>query len=114
MSSTKQIGDSGEDLAVDYLTGQGYLVVERNFRTKFGEIDIIALDKDTLCFVEVKKKTGDGFGAPAEMITPRKIFKIKLTAEYYIQEKDLGNVLWRIDAVLIDGNRMELLKNVTS
>ena len=113
MRTTKEIGDTGEGLAADYLVGQGYKIIKRNYRTPFGEIDIIALDKDTLVFVEVKKKTGDGFGAPAEMITPRKIGKIRRTAECYILEKELKNLLWRIDAVLIDGAKVELLRNIT-
>ncbi len=75
MKNTKAIGNLGEDRAVEYLENLGYEIFERNFRTRFGEIDIIARDGETLCFVEVKKKTSDRFGSPAEMITPKKLDK---------------------------------------
>lgn len=113
MKSTKEIGDGGEDLAVDYLVGQGYKIIKRNYRTRYGEIDIIALEGDNLSFIEVKKKSGEGFGSPGEMITPRKISKIRRTAESFINENNLSNLVWRIDAVLIDGERVELIRNIT-
>ena len=113
MRTTKQIGDQGEDMAAEYLTSQGYLIVERNYRTRLGEIDIIALDGEVLVFVEVKKKKSNRFGTAGEMITPDKIKKIIRTAEMYIAESDLGDVDWRIDAVLIDGSEIEHLKSVS-
>lgn len=113
MKTTKEIGDSGEDLAVGYLEADGYRIVERNFRCQLGEVDIVALDGDVLVFVEVKKKSTDRFGSPGEMITRSKIEKIRRTAEYYMLEKRLGGASWRIDAVLIDGAKVELLKNIT-
>lgn len=112
MKNTKAIGDVGENKATEYLKSLGYELFERNFRTSFGEIDIIARDGEMLCFVEVKKKASDRFGSPAEMITPQKIDKIIRTAKRYVQENDL-NVPWRIDAVLIEGNEIKLIRNIT-
>lgn len=113
MRTTKQIGDSAEDLAADYLVGQGYRILGRNYHSLFGEIDIVASDAGTIVFVEVKKKSTDRFGSPGEMITKSKIWKIKRTAEVYLHEKGLEDRSWRIDAVLIDGSDPELIRNIT-
>lgn len=114
-STTKQIGDWGEDLAARELENSGYKIIERNFRTRFGEIDIIASDKDGLAFVEVKMKSSTRFGTPAEMITKRKQIKIKRMAECYLLDKNYKGPC-RIDAVTILGSefpQIEILKNIT-
>lgn len=113
MKTTKEIGDSGEEGAVRFLKKKGFEIMERNFRTRFGEIDIIAIDEDMLVFVEVKVKRGEKFGDPGEMIDSRKIEKIKRTANYFLQEKDLCDIPWRIDAVLIRGAKIEHLESIT-
>ncbi|MBW6431895.1 YraN family protein [Patescibacteria group bacterium] len=113
MKNTKKIGDLGEEGAVRYLKKKGFEIVERNFRTRFGEIDIIAIDEDMLVFVEVKVKRDEKFGDPGEMIDSRKIEKIKRTANYFLQEKDLCDIPWRIDAVLIRGDAIEHIECVT-
>lgn len=113
MRTTKAIGDEGEDLAAEYLVGQGYRIRDRNYRSLFGEVDIVAVDAGTIVFVEVKKKNTDRFGSPGEMITNNKIGKIKRTAEIYLREKGLESRAWRIDAVLIDGSRIELIRSIT-
>lgn len=109
--STKQIGDGGEDLAVAILKDSGYEIIERNFRTRYGEVDIIAKEADTLVFVEVKKKTGSKYGTAAEMINSKKKFKLKNMAESYVQENEYKGE-YRIDAFLIDGQKTEIIKNI--
>lgn len=113
--STKKVGDWGEDLAAEELEKAGYKIIDRNFRTRFGEIDIIAEDGDTLIFVEVKAKSSIKYGTPAEMITKTKQHKLKLMSEYYISEKNYKGP-WRIDAVTILGDKfthkIEILKNI--
>lgn len=113
--STKETGDWGEDLAAEELEKAGYKIIDRNFRTRFGEIDIIAEDGNTLVFVEVKAKSSVKYGAPAEMITQRKQHKLKLMSEYYVSEKNYKGP-WRIDAVTVLGdelsNQIEILKNI--
>lgn len=91
-------GKLAEDFATSALTKKGYQVIKRNFSTRFGEIDIIAKDKDILVFVEVKAKTGIDFGLPEEMINKRKLAKVKRMAEVYLNGK---SVLCRIDVVAI-------------
>lgn len=109
--TTKQIGDGGEDLAVAILEDSGYEIVKRNYRNRYGEVDIIAKDGDVLVFVEVKKKSGNNFGNAGDMITSRKKFKLKNMAESYVQEIEFSGE-YRIDAFLIDGFKTEIIKNI--
>lgn len=78
-------GHLGEDFAAAYLQKKGYLIIDRNARTRFGELDIIALDPNSvLVFVEVKAKTGHAFGEPWEMVGRRKLMKVRRMAEIYM------------------------------
>jgi putative endonuclease len=113
IKNTKEIGDLGEDSACGFLEDRGYRIIERNYRCQLGEVDIVALDEDTLAFIEVKKKTTNRFGLAGEMITKKKIAKIRRTAELYLLQKKISRVDWRIDAVLIDAKKTELIKNIT-
>lgn len=110
--STKEIGDRGEDQAEDVLKKEGYRIINRNFRTRFGELDIIAKDGETMVFVEVKKKSSDMYGSAAEMVTPGKIWKITKMANSYIQETRYPGD-WRIDVVAIEKYEVKILKNIT-
>lgn len=100
--STRNLGFLGEQIASKYLENLGYRIIERNFNCKIGEIDIVALDRDILVFVEVKARWSDKFGLPEESITPWKIRKIIKTGEYYkLLHPNLPDSL-RLDAVAID------------
>ncbi len=79
----KTLGNLGENLAADYLIKQGYKIIKRNFRTRYGEIDIIAQDKDTLAFIEVKTRKSSSFGSPEESLTSRKIKHLIKAVNYY-------------------------------
>ncbi len=83
----RQIGDRGEVLALAYLAKKGYTLVERNYRTRHGEIDLVVRDDKTLVFVEVKSRRGTGFGDPLEAVTPRKRANIRFVAEQYLVER---------------------------
>lgn len=85
--SSRQKGDRGEDLALSYLARKGYEALERNYRTRHGEIDLILRDEQALVFVEVKLRRGTEFGDPLEAVTPRKQAKVRLMAEQYIGER---------------------------
>ena len=74
-------GKLGENLALDYLTKKGYRLIERNFTTEIGEIDLIMAHKKILRFIEVKLKVGDKFGTPEEMISHTKLAQIKRVAQ---------------------------------
>jgi len=99
-SNNKTIGNLGEDLAAQYLQKQGYEILERNWGSKWGEIDIVCKSnrRGLLVFVEVKTKTGQLYGSPAQMVNPRKLFQIKRIASLY----PAGiNQFKRIDVVAI-------------
>ena len=81
-----QTGRLGENLAREYLAHKGYRILESNFHTRFGEIDVIATKDQKLIFVEVKSKIGDQFGTPEDMIDKRKLGKIYMMAEVFLQK----------------------------
>lgn len=85
---TKEIGDLGEMAACQYLMGYDYRIIERNFRLKCGEIDIIAEKDGTTVFVEVKTRRGTMYGQPSEYVDYRKQIKIKKTAMCYMKSLD--------------------------
>jgi len=94
----RSTGRTGEDMAARMLQDKGYTILERNFSNKFGEIDIIARDKNVLVFVEVKTKIGVDFGLPEEMISREKLHRIRNLATMYLKGK---SVPCRIDVVAI-------------
>lgn len=98
------IGWAGEETAVKILKKHGYKILERNYRTKMGEIDIIAKDGEYTCFVEVKLRKSDDFGTPGDFIDERKRQKIIKTAQYYAVKKEIYDTPMRFDAVLINAD----------
>jgi len=95
------LGKMGEDLAVDYLEKIGYHIVERNYRTSFGEIDIVCSDHDEMVFVEVKTRRNTNFGWPEEAITRRKKEHIKKAALHYLASVNKPCRSIRFDVVAI-------------
>jgi len=93
------LGSSGEDAAAALLKRSGYRIVERNYRCRYGEIDIIAVDRGTIAFVEVKTRTSHAFGTPAEGVDAKKQRHIAETAQYYLAEKGLEDREARFDVV---------------
>ena len=104
-------GNIGEVLSVNFLKKQGYKILSINFKTKFGEIDIIAQDKDTIVFVEVKRRETLKFGRPIEAIDYRKELKIKRVAEYYLKKTKIYEVNVRFDVIEILGKEISHIKN---
>ena len=83
---TRSTGRWGEQLAVDYLTERGFAILARNYRTKFGEIDIIARRKGLVCFFEVKARGPGSLISPLEAITTAKAKTMKRVAEHYLMK----------------------------
>lgn len=104
---TRGVGDRGEELALRLLLAEGYDLVERNYRTRYGEIDLILRDGDCLVFVEVKLRRGTAFGEPVEAVTPRKQETIRSIAEQYIAEREPEFEEARFDVVGILGSGPE-------
>lgn len=110
---SRDVGNIGEDAAASALENAGYKIIERNYFARVGEIDIIARDGDILCFIEVKKRAYNSFGGGLAAIDKRKIDKILKSARYYLHEKRIADVDYRLDAVIISGNKQpEILKNI--
>jgi len=109
------LGKSGEELAAVLLRENGYKILARNFKTKISEIDIIARDKDTISFVEVKTRHSDKFGLPQEAISRPKQRQISKAALAYLKDNNLLNKKARFDVVSIilseDGPKIDLIKN---
>ena len=101
-SSRRKTGDSGEHFAADFLKKKGYNIIQRNYRCKEGEIDIIAEQDDCLVFVEVRTKKGANFGTPEESITSAKKERLVSLADVYIQSCDVSPASWRIDVIAIE------------
>ena len=115
--SRRQRGDIGEKLARKHLQGLGYKILETNFRSREGEIDIIAQDKEELVFVEVRTRASDEFGTPEESVTAAKKEKLISLALAYLQTHPHLPSLWRIDVVAVEldregkASRIELIQN---
>lgn len=99
----QEIGKWGENLACEYLKENGYQILEKNFRCKQGEIDIVAQDnhKKELVFFEVKTRSNFKYGNPAEAVNLQKQRHIKHAVKYYIYKKQIYNVAIRIDVIEI-------------
>ena len=109
--NTTSIGNAAESEALDWLEDQGLRVVERNFRCKMGEIDLIMVDGNTLVFVEVRLRTNPGYMSGAESISRTKIRRLIRTATWYLQTRgQSGTVECRFDVVSL-GSRFEWIKN---
>jgi putative endonuclease len=96
-----EIGALGEQLAVEHLAAQGLRTLDRNWRCRYGELDVIAEDVDarTVVFVEVKTRTGDGFGGLAEAVTAQKVRRIRRLAALWLAAQDTHWAGVRIDVI---------------
>ena len=104
------LGKTGEDIACRELRRRGYEILTRRFRTRLGELDIVARDGATIVFVEVKTRTNAKFGTPSEAVTALKQRKVCLMASDYLHRQGLYNRPCRFDVVAIsideDGRRL--------
>jgi putative endonuclease len=112
MMNKKALGDFGEEVAADRLSVKGYRILERNWRTSAGEIDIIAEQNDVIVFVEVKTRTSDLYGTPQDAITQNKRRRIIKSSLAYLTEMDLLDRDWRVDMVAILCKRNSVVTNV--
>lgn len=107
--STAGKGRAAEQAATDYLAARGLRLVDRNWRCKGGEIDLVMRDGATLVFVEVRARGGMGFGGAAASITAAKQARVILAARHYLAAKGL-DAPCRFDAVLVQDGRLEWLR----
>lgn len=107
----RKLGGEWEQKACSYLSGQGYFILTTNYNCPFGEIDIIASEKNIVAFIEVKYRKTTAFGYAAEAVTPSKQRTIRKTAMYYLTEKlHSTEVYCRFDVVCVDDNKITLIK----
>jgi len=95
------LGQKGEEIAAFYLANHGYTIIERNFKKRYGDIDIVAKKGETLIFVEVKTRKTNAYGLPVEAITPWKLRNLLKYVEYYKLVKNLSDVSMRIDLISV-------------
>ncbi|HSO61109.1 MAG TPA: YraN family protein [Desulfobacterales bacterium] len=111
----QQYGAQSESLAARLLKQRGYTILETNYRTPLGEIDIIARDRGTIVFVEVKARRSLGFGGPKWAVTPKKQRKISMVALYYLKTTRQSQAKARFDVVAIrslaEPPQVEIIRN---
>jgi putative endonuclease len=102
--SGKRSGDWGEALTAEYLRERGYRIVASKYRCRYGEIDLIASDGETICFVEVKLRSNLGCGLPREYVTEAKKKRLRTTAQFYLASHD-PDALCRFDVAEVYTDR---------
>jgi len=113
--SNQSFGKLGEETATKYLKSLGYKILARNFRTRWGEIDIVCRDGACLVFAEVKTRADESYGAPEAAVTRAKQEHLIKAAQIYLTQKKMPQALWRIDVLALlkqnDGFAIRHLKN---
>lgn len=112
MANKRQTGTTYEMKAEEYLLQKGYKILERNFRTRSGEIDLIAKKGEYFCFVEVKYRTTNDYGNPLEAVDARKQNQIRKVAMYYLMKNKLSE--WtpcQFDVIAFEGEKLTHIEN---
>jgi putative endonuclease len=109
VTHNQRVGRWGEQAAADHLGGKGYEILERNVRTPYGEIDLVARKGDMTFLVEVKTRTSHSYGLPEEAITARKQAHLLACAEHYAAEHEIDH--WQIDVIAVEkiGGKVEIV-----
>jgi len=111
-TTTRIIGQKGENLAVDHLRQSNYQILDRNFKIRLGELDIVAFDQDQVVLVEVKTRSGTKFGLPEEVINKKKLNKIKQVGQVWLDQHPQFPQSLRIDLIAILGDKIKHYKNI--
>ena len=111
-----RLGKLGEDLAVNRLKAEGYRIVERNLKVAGREVDVVAVEKDYLVFVEVKTRKDASFGPPLLAVDPKRRARLRKAAQIFAMQKKLSGVSIRFDVVTVDfcedpAGKVELIRN---
>ena len=113
MSEKRKIGNLGEQEVVTYLKTKGYKILARNFLKPYGEVDIIAMKDDIVCFIEVKTRKNTRYGTPREAVNYYKQQRIIKASQAYMIENKLTDYLMRFDVaeVLVESRKINLIEN---
>ncbi len=115
MTTTQALGAAAEARAADHLTAKGLRILDRNYRVRGGEIDLVGLDGASVVFVEVRFRRSGGFGGAAGSITAAKRSRIVLAARHWLMAHDRHqHSPCRFDCVLIDGDRIDWIRDAFS
>ncbi len=102
LSTSYKLGKTGEDVACKYLQKEGYTIINRNFRSRFGEIDIVALEENTiLVFIEVKTRRTNTYGRPSDSVDYKKKSKLKKTIQFFNAVNNVKGMEQRFDIIEI-------------
>jgi len=107
--NSRKIGNLAEDKVVEFLENSGYIIIKRNFYSRFGEIDIIAMKNDIYHFIEVK--SGKNF-EPIYNITSTKLKRIIKTINFYLKKYKIHNP-YQVDAIIVKNSNLEFIKNIS-
>ena len=102
-SARRKFGDWGERLAEHFLKQKGYIIIEKNFNTRYGEIDLVSKKGDRFVFVEVKTRKTRRFGTPEEAVTRKKQEHLIAAAQIYLSSHNIFSADWQIDVLAIEG-----------
>ncbi len=111
MTTKRELGIEGEEMAAKALKKGGYKIIEKNYRSKFGEIDIVAEEKDYLVFVEVKRRSSGSFGGPFAAIDKKKKEHMIRSAQWYLKDRRCTGRKARFDIVGIDGDELKIIQH---
>ena len=108
--SNTNLGKTGENLAIDFLKDRGYKIINKNYSSPLGEIDIIAKKNKQYFFFEVKTRKSLQFGQPQESVDTKKLFKIKNTINYYLKENDLFSkqINLKVISIILNGKNANI------
>ncbi|MGB9765884.1 MAG: YraN family protein [Sulfurihydrogenibium sp.] len=107
----RKVGSRNENLAVKYLESKGYRILDRNYYSRYGELDIVAEKDGTVVIVEVRSLSKQDFGSPEESLNIRKVSKILKTAQHYLYEKNLFDKTVRFDVIAITKDGINHIEN---
>ena len=108
----RDIGQSGEKAAAEFLKRKGYKIVASNLRTPFGELDLVARHKGFVVFIEVKSRSTDSLGPPYLSVTREKSRRIVKNAVFYLKQRRLLDHPWRIDVVSVKMDMMRKIEKI--
>mgnify|MGYP001089680083 CR=1 FL=1 len=112
MTYQQQIGNLGEKIAADFLLQKGYKLLDQNYHTRYGELDLVTAESEIIVFIEVKTRTSGSFGNPETSITEAKLQRIHNAALLWLQEHPEVDDDWRIDAVAITLDHQKKIKDI--
>ncbi len=106
----RALGARGETLAVRWYEANGFTVLDRNWRCRSGELDVVVRRGDTIVFVEVKTRSSDAYGSPASAVTPAKQRRIRALAVAWLRAHDEHGAHLRFDVAAVVGNRVDVIE----